>query len=83
MVAGTDCEGPNCDNSRVGTHVLVLPAFTHGSPMNSVMQHSLTLESRMMVRRGSAMTKKAGGGEEGVTMTGIKKEIFGCYLRKR
>ncbi len=26
-----------------------------------------------MVRRGSAMTKKAGGGEEGLTMTGIKK----------
>ena len=61
----TDCAAQKCDNWRVVAHVLALPAFTHWSPVNSVMQHTLTFESRMMVRRGSAMTKKAGGGRRG------------------
>jgi hypothetical protein len=41
--------------------VLALPALMQASPVNSVMQQTSMLESRMMVRKGSAMTKKAEG----------------------
>ncbi len=54
--------------------MLALPVLMQASPVNSVMQQTSMFESRIMVRKGSAMTKKAEGetGREVVVVRRMK-----------